>query len=101
MATKLNAVIRDVKGNFLLLFLGVILFLFSNPDIQKLKTLNITLYDVLIQSFQLNQQILPYEILEKYTFIILLYCSAFLLILGSIFCLLLDLLNLFIKKDDD
>lgn len=101
MAVKLSAAIRDVKGNFLLLFLGVLLFLFSNPDIQKLKALNITLYDVLVQSFQFNQQILPDEILDKYTFIILIYCSAFILILCSLFCLVLDILNYFEKNDDD
>lgn len=101
MGAKLSAVIKDVKGNLLLLFFGAILFLFSNPDIQKLKTLNITLYDVLIQAFHFNQQILPDEILDKYTFIILVYCSALILILCSIFCLVLDFLNLFIKNDDD
>lgn len=101
MAVKLSAAIRDVKGNLLLLFIGVLLFLFSNPDIQKLKTLNITLYEVLIQSFQFNQQILPDEILDKYTFIILIYCSAIILILCSLFCLVLDILNYFEKKDDD
>ena len=101
MAAKINVFIRYVKGNLLLLFLGVILFLFSNPDIQKLKTLDITLYDVLIQFFNFNQRILSDEILDKYTFIILVYCSAFILILCSIFCLALDFLNFFEKKDDD
>ena len=101
MAAKINVFIRYVKGNLLLLFLGVILFLFSNPDIQKLKTLDITLYDVLIQFFHFNQQILPFEILDKYIFITLVYCLALILILCSIFCLALDFLNFFEKKDDD
>ena len=101
MDAKINITIRDLKSNLLLLFLGVILFLFSNDDISKLKALNITLYDVLFQYFRLNQQILPFEILDKYIFITLVYCLALILILCSIFCLALDILNFFAKNNDD
>ena len=94
---KTNITIKVIKGDLFILFIGVILFLFSNPDIQKLKKLNITLYEVLAQSFHLNQQTLSNEILDKYTFIILIYCSAILLILCSFFCLLLDILTSFEK----
>ena len=96
---NINVTIKVLKGDLFVLFIGIILFLFSNPDIQKLKKLNITLYDVLVQSFHFNQQTLSDEILDKYTFIILIYCSALLLILCSFFCLILDILTSF-EKDD-
>jgi hypothetical protein len=98
---KTNITIKVIKGDLLILFIGIILFLFSNPDIQKLKKLNITLYEVLAQSFHINQQILPNETLDKYTFIILIYFSGTLLILCSLFCMLIDVLTSFEKDNED